>query len=105
MATFTEVRDVTRSEALIKRLARDPDHPKDVDGVRWWVVGENASHTFYLGLDAAGQLWRTAFGDGDDVTCACAWDVFCQCSRLDVGDVMTCKRRLVDPGDQLYLGR
>lgn len=31
--------------------------------IRWWSVGFNASHNFYLGLDVEGQLYRKSVGE------------------------------------------
>lgn len=33
------------------------------DGSRWWCVGENASHSFYVGFFPDGWLGRAAYGD------------------------------------------
>lgn len=32
----------------------------DANGVEWTAAGENASHTFYLGVDAQDRLWAKA---------------------------------------------
>lgn len=105
MATFVTISTGSR-EAFIKRCASDPeDAPREIDGVRWWHVGRNASHDFYLGLDAKDQMWRTAFCAEDCQLCDCPWDKFCRCERLSVDEVFNRNRQPVKSGDQLYLGR
>ena len=45
-------------EPLIPTRSRPSGIPVD-----FWRVGRNASHSFYLGLDALGNLWRAACGE------------------------------------------
>lgn len=105
MATFLTVQQCTDREAQIKSLSDWPDDPVEYGGVRWWRVGRNASHDFYLGLDDQGQMWNTASGDGDDVLCNCDWHPRCSCERLTSEQVFFRNRRPVKDGEQLYLGR
>ena len=106
MATFVTAREAADREAWIKRLAVDSeDAPREIRGVRWWHVGRNASHDFYLGLDAQGQLWKTAFCAEDCKLCDCPWDKFCRCATLEVDEVFARNSCAVKDGEQLYLGR
>lgn len=106
MASFATVTGKVDNETLIKRLVDDPEAPpSEYGGIRWWRVGRNASHDFYLGLDDQGQLWRSAFCADDCKLCDCPWDKSCRCETLDVAEVFTRNRRPVKDGDQLYLGR
>jgi hypothetical protein len=36
---------------------------KTVNGIDFYMVGHNASHEFYLGLDEAGNYWARSFGE------------------------------------------
>ena len=36
------------------------------DGKEWHLVGRNASHEFYVALDADGALWKRSVGEGED---------------------------------------
>lgn len=40
------------------------DKPTDVDGVKFWRVGHNASHEFYVGIDGNGKRFVRAIGEG-----------------------------------------
>lgn len=59
----------TSVEAWVLALAArhageaDPVHSFSRDGVRYWCVGHNASHYFYLGVDPEGRLWRCSEGE------------------------------------------
>lgn len=39
--------------------------PEVIGGVAFYQVGQNASHSFYAGVDADGQKFRRAFGEGE----------------------------------------
>ena len=47
------------------RNARSPhvDEPHVVDGVKFWRVGHNASHEFYVGTDGNGRRFRRSVGE------------------------------------------
>lgn len=40
------------------------DPPTEVDGVKFWRVGHNASHEFYAGIDGNGKRFVRAIGEG-----------------------------------------
>lgn len=42
------------------------DEPHIVNGVKFWRVGHNASHEFYLGTDGNGKRFRRAVGESLD---------------------------------------
>jgi hypothetical protein len=103
MASFVTVRDSKAPglEEAIQIFARG-NPPLVIDGNRWWEVGQNASHTFYLGLDASGALYQSAI-DWFDV------DVGYKAPGVEKTDSfeheLTRNCRPVKDGDQLYLGR
>ena len=39
------------------------DEPHVVNGVKFWCVGHNASHEFYVGTDGNGKRFRYSVGD------------------------------------------
>lgn len=41
----------------------EPEPPMRRNGGMWWLVGRNASHQFYLGYNAHGELCRGAYGE------------------------------------------
>jgi hypothetical protein len=59
----------TAMEAFVLRLATqysgrpDPEHAFSRGGVRYWCVGVNSTHNFYLGVDPEGRLWRGSVGE------------------------------------------
>jgi hypothetical protein len=53
--------------------------PKDEQGIQWAWVGRNASHEFYLGVDAEDRLWKRNFGESFD-------DVGYQTAQESLGD-------------------
>ena len=42
------------------------DSPSEINGVKFWRVGHNASHEFYLGTDGNGKRFRRAVGESLD---------------------------------------
>jgi len=103
MASFVTVRDSKAPglEEAIQIFARG-NPLLVIDGIRWWEVGQNSSHTFYLGLDASGALYQSAI-DWFDV------DVGYKAPGVEKTDSfeheLTRNCRPVKDGDQLYLGR
>ena len=91
MATFLTMRPGRNIPAMIERLSGGAE-PRTVAGIRWWHVGGNASHSFYLGLDAEDALWESAY-DGDIP------------EEISFEEEINRNRRPVKDGDQLYLGR
>ena len=43
------------------------DSPSVINGVKFWRVGHNASHEFYLGTDGNGKRFRRAVGESSTV--------------------------------------
>lgn len=39
------------------------DEPHIVNGVKFWCVGHNASHEFYVGTDGSGKRFRYSVGE------------------------------------------
>ncbi len=39
------------------------DEPHVVNGVKFWRVGHNASHEFYVGTDGSGKRFRSSVGE------------------------------------------
>ena len=39
------------------------DKPHVVNGIRFWRVGHNASHEFYVGTDGSGKRFRYSVGE------------------------------------------
>lgn len=86
-------------EALTKLAG---DGPSIVGDFRWWNVGENASHSFYLGLDPSGALYKSSIDwcDVDEGYKAPGIEKSFSFERE-----INRNRRPVKDGDQLYLGR
>lgn len=103
MASFVTVRDSKAPglEEAIQIFARG-NLPLVIDGIRWWEVGQNASHTFYLGLDASRALFESAIDwcDVDEGYKAPGIEKTVSFERE-----INRNRRPVKDGDQLYLGR
>jgi hypothetical protein len=101
MASFLTVDSKRDFEPMLQRWSGGKE-PLTVDGIRWWEVGQNASHTFYLGLDASGALYQSAI-DWFDV------DAGYKAPGIEKTDSfeheLIRNRRPVKDGDQLYLGR
>lgn len=103
MATFLEVDDLKGRdlEAVLQGWS-DGSAPLTIDGIRWLAVGQNASHTFYLGLDALGALYKSAV-DWYDV------DVGYHAPGVETSvsfeREINRHRRPVKDGARVYLGR
>lgn len=48
---------------IVFRGGGSPDEPRVIDGVKFWVVGRNASHDFYAGTDGTGKRFRRSVGE------------------------------------------
>ncbi|HYE22097.1 MAG TPA: hypothetical protein VD998_00735 [Verrucomicrobiae bacterium] len=68
------VRRIAQGDPIVKEIlfwnlryngGRCIDEPSVVEGIRFWCVGHNASHSFYAGVKD-GKRYQRAFGESAD---------------------------------------